>query len=194
MNRSEYHAMRQKYEPAPGQVQLAIVAESPPASGLYFYNPAGSIHEPLFKAVMEQLGYAPTSKQDGLLKMKGRGVILVDATYEPVDKLSGSKSEQSRKRDEIIARDYPLLREDLARLAPETVVLIKANVCKLLGPKLKADGFNVLNCGRPIPFPVHWHRTKFRGQFAEVVAMPAAASVRVDATSCLRASSLPPTD
>src|ERR1039458_10743531 len=37
--RSEYLSFRRKFEPA--TVKLVIVAESPPASGKYFYNPKG---------------------------------------------------------------------------------------------------------------------------------------------------------
>lgn len=38
-DRDYYFSFRKKYEPE--QLKLAIVAESPPASGLYFYDPLG---------------------------------------------------------------------------------------------------------------------------------------------------------
>jgi len=40
MKRNEYHTLRRKFDPNP--VELVIIAESPPASGKYFYNPEGS--------------------------------------------------------------------------------------------------------------------------------------------------------
>jgi hypothetical protein len=40
---------------------------------------------------MFQLGYSPTSKEDGLREFKRRGWILVDATYEPVNTLIGHR-------------------------------------------------------------------------------------------------------
>jgi hypothetical protein len=95
------------------------VAESPPASGLYFYDETGATTEPLFAALM---------------------------------------------------RDYPLLRDDLRTLAPEHVVLIKANVSAPLEPRLMADGFRALNAGRSIYFPSHGRQGDFQRQFAEVAA------------------------
>jgi hypothetical protein len=68
------------------------------------------------------------------------GWLLVDETYQPINK--------DAKRDAVIVRDYPLLRDDLAALLPDRavpLVLLKANVCRLLEPLLKRDGFNVIN-------------------------------------------------
>jgi hypothetical protein len=109
MLRNEYLALRRPYEPE--NIRLVIIAESPPASGLYFYK-AGRTGEPLFAAMMKQLGLSPTTKEDGLRKFQQRGWVLVDATYEPINEFIGSR------RDRIIDRDYPLLLDDLARLTP----------------------------------------------------------------------------
>ena len=75
---------------------------------------------------------------------------MVDATYEPVNALGGPN------RDKVIMRDYHLLRDDLAAILPDrsvAIVLIKANVCRLLERKLTEDGFKVLNNGRVVYFP-----------------------------------------
>jgi hypothetical protein len=48
-DRDYYFSFRKKYEPE--QLKLAIVAESPPASGLYFYDPLGKISEPALRDV-----------------------------------------------------------------------------------------------------------------------------------------------
>jgi hypothetical protein len=157
LDRQAYLSLRRPYEP--DVVKLAIIAESPPASGKYFYNPAGSKSEPLFAALMKQLPLAPTSKEMGLREFQQRGWILVDATYEPVNAFGRSK------RDEVIERDYPLLRADLSSLIPDKstpVVLIKTNICRLLEPKLKQDGFNVLNRGRVIYFPAAGQQNEFQ--------------------------------
>jgi hypothetical protein len=43
------------------------------------------------------------------------------------------------------------------------LILIKANVCQILEPKLAHDGFNVLNRGRVIYFPsTGWQKDFFR--------------------------------
>ena len=86
-SRSEYLDFRRRFEPA--IVTLVIVAESPPVSGLYFYNSDGRVSEPLFSALMKQLGVKPRTKPEGLTEFQKRGWALVDATYEPVNGLTG---------------------------------------------------------------------------------------------------------
>jgi hypothetical protein len=164
IDRNAYLSMRRQYEP--DVVRLAIVAESPPASGLYFYNPTGAASEALFWALMRQLPFSPASKESGLREFKRRGWVLIDATYEPVNELP------ERLKREVIARDYHLLRDDLARLSPERsvpLILIKENVCRLLEARLKEDGFNVLNAGSVIYFPSHGRQNDFHRQFAAVL-------------------------
>ncbi len=159
--RDTYISVRERYQPE--RTRLAIVAESPPASGRYFYDETGPTTQPLFAAVMQQLGLQPATKHEGLRALQQKGWVLVDATYQPVNALDTSS------RDAAIVRDYTLLRDDLRALAPERVVLIKANVCLLLESKLIADGFRVINAGRTIYFPSHGKQRDFRRQFAEIV-------------------------
>jgi len=164
MERTDYYSFRRRFEPK--VVQLVIVAESPPASGLYFYNPAGAVTEPLFAALMLQLGFHPTNKEGGLREFQRNGWVLVDATYEQVNKLSNAA------RDSVVVRDYPLLRDDLLGLLRDQsapLILLKANVCRLLEPKLKEDGFNVLNNGGPIYFPSHGRQPDFHRQFRAIL-------------------------
>ena len=141
-DRDHYLRLRRQYQPE--NIKLVIIAESPPASGKYFYDTTGSAKEPLFAAIMRQLDLSPSSKQAGLRELQERGWVLVDATYQPVDKLTKNASHD---RDEAIGRDYQLLLDDLASLMPDRfvpVVLIKANVCRILEPLLLKDGFRVL--------------------------------------------------
>jgi hypothetical protein len=146
-------------------IRLAIIAESPPASGRYFYDPAGVPSEPLFAAMMRQLGLSPRTKQDGLAEFHRSGWVLVDATCEPVNTLKASSREQ------IIIRDYPLLRIDLASLIPDRsapLILIKANICRMLEPRLAEDAFRVINRGRVVYFPSSGQQNKFYQQFAAI--------------------------
>jgi hypothetical protein len=164
--RSKYLALRSPYEP--DNIRLVIVAESPPAGGKYFYNPEGARSEPLFAAMMKQLGLSPTTKEDGLRKFQQCGWVLVDATYEPINKMKPGS-----KRDGMIDRAYPLLHDDLARLmTPDRLtplVLIKENVCRILKPKLIQDRFRVLNGGIVIPFPSHGHQPEFHEKFGLII-------------------------
>jgi hypothetical protein len=166
MQRNEYLALRRRFEPR--SVRLVIVAESPPASGKYFYNPDGKASEPLFSAVMKELGIQTTMKMDGLRKFQERGWVLVDATYDQVNKHGDDH------RNLVILRDYELLCDDLKRLLGThwrkvPLVLIKKNVCQLLEPMLKETGFNVLNKGGDIYFPGSGQQGKFHEQFPKIV-------------------------
>jgi hypothetical protein len=164
LDRSGYLSFRRKFEPS--TVKLAIVAESPPASGKYFYNPAGKITEPLFAALMGQIHFDPVTKESGLQAFQQKGWVLIDATYEPVNGLKG------KARDQVILRDYPLLRDDLTAILPDRstpIVLVKENICRLLEPKLKEDGLNVLNKGRLVYFPAFGRQEDFRRQFGAIV-------------------------
>jgi hypothetical protein len=162
-DRNEYHDLRRRY--APQNTKLVIVAESPPASGKYFYDPVGATSEPLFAALMQQLRFSVSSKEDGLREFQRRGWVLIDATYEPVDYAGSS-------RDSVIERDYPILRDELLKLSPDRSVplaLIKTNVCKILEPKLTQDGFKVLNQGKRVPFPSTGWQKVFHRQFGAVL-------------------------
>ena len=145
---------------------MIIIAESPPASGRYFYDVEGAVTEPLFSALMKQLRLSPTIKERGLRAFQQLGWLLVDATYEPVNILSEAN------RQKIILRDYSLLRQDLSDIVGKNstpLVLIKANICRLLGPRLVADGLTVINQGRHIYFPSHGRQPQFHMQFQEVL-------------------------
>lgn len=94
------------------------------------------------------------------------GWILVDATYEQVDKHSNSV------RNDVIDRGYKELCNDLEILAPNRsvpLILIKANVCRKLKPRLAGGGYTVLNGETVVPFPSHGWQTKFRERFGEIL-------------------------
>lgn len=163
--RDEYLRLRRAFEP--NEIRLVIVGESPPISGLYFYDPEGLVGEPLFSALMKRIGFIPSTKAEGLAELRQRGWLLVDATYQPVNLLS------PKERDAVIEADYPFLHEDLRSLLGEhrdtPVIVIKANVCRLLGPRLARDGFTVLNSGNAVYFPSHGNQGRFHQQFEALV-------------------------
>jgi hypothetical protein len=162
--RGHYLALRKKYEPK--TPRLVIVAESPPTSGRYFYDATGAPTEPLFSAFMQRLGVSGVTKEVGLDAFARRGWILVDATYQPINGMNEAA------RELVIARDYPLLRDDLAALLPDRsipIILIKVNVGRILEPKLVDDGFDVINRGSPVYFPSSGQQNKFKQQFASIM-------------------------
>ena len=155
------------------------MAESPPKNQTYLYNPAGRTNEWLFTALMKQLGQMPKTKEEGLGELQRRGWVLVDATSKQVDWFG----QQVNKRNAIIERDYPLLVAALEELSPDksaAIILVKANVCKLLDWRLSKYGFNVLNKGISVPFPSRGQQLRFQVQFA-LLLKTAGLSALVDA-------------
>ena len=165
---AEYLRFRERY--LPEQPKIIFVLESPPKSGKYFYNPDGLVSEPLFSAMMKDvMEINPLSKDEGLREFATRGYLLLDATYTPVNHPDLSP----RERDALILADFPLLVEELRKCGdPDTkLVLVKANVCRLLGSKLTDAGFTVLNHGKSIPFPSTGQQRKFRDAVRHVLGL-----------------------
>ncbi|MDP3763054.1 MAG: hypothetical protein Q8Q92_00090 [bacterium] len=162
MNKDYYITLREKY--VPQNIRTIFVLESPPTSGKFFYNPIGETTEPLFSAMMKCVIHikpnTKDTKADGLARFQKAGYLIVDATYTPVNGLS------RRQRNKIIERDYPDLLGDLNTLVSKKksktkIILVKANICRLLEPKLVADGFNIANAGAVVPFPAYGNQRKF---------------------------------
>jgi len=126
LSRAEYLRLRAPY--VPQHRKIIFVLESPPKSGLYFYNPDGRVSEPLFSAMMKDIiGIKPESKDQGLHEFASRGFLLIDAAYTPVNHDHLSFQERNKR----ILNDLPVLVEELrAYVGSGTgVVLVKANVC-----------------------------------------------------------------
>jgi hypothetical protein len=168
LTRAEYLSLRAPY--MPDERKLVFVLESPPKSGLYFYNPDGRVSEPLFSAIMKDvLEIKPAFKDAGLREFARRGCLLVDATYTPVnhDEIS------LRERNQRILRDLPVLVNELREYVGGTtrVVLVKANVCELLESALLSEGFPVVNRGVRIPFPSNGQQGRFREMVRGVLGL-----------------------
>jgi hypothetical protein len=107
----------------------------------------------------------PTTKKQGLQAFCDSGHILVDATYSPVNKRKG------KARTSTILADYKHLTTDLRSLCKSKeieIILIKANVCRLLESKLRSDSFNVKNGGVVVPFPSHGQQNNFLRQMESI--------------------------
>jgi hypothetical protein len=96
LTRAEYFRLRDRY--SPDHPRIIFVLESPPKSGLYFYNPEGSVSEPLFRAMMRDvLEITPRAKSEGLGEFAARGFLLVDASYTPVNHGDLSKRDRNKR-------------------------------------------------------------------------------------------------
>lgn len=162
IDKDHYINLRAEYYPE--DLRLVIIAESPPASGKYFYNTAGNVTEPLFRALMHDiLHISPRDKLEGLRAFRDAGMFLVDAVYQPVN-----EGYTEKQRNHIILDNYPQLKQDLIQIMRGNdvpILLIKVNVCRLLEPLLVQDDFRVLNQARRIPFPSSGNQ----GRFSEIV-------------------------
>jgi len=166
-DRNQYLQLRRAYQPA--LARLVIVAESPPASGLYFYDPDGRVSEPIFAAFMKLLSLSPLNKAEGLRALQDHSWVLADATYEPIDKKFRARD---KARDAVLVRDYSLLKDDIVELSQGNqvpVVLVKENVCRVLESLLTSDGFRILNRGRKVYLPMNGNQPQFHRVFGEIL-------------------------
>jgi len=164
--KSHYIKLRAKHQPP--EIKLIFVLESPPASGKYFYDPTGKTTEPLFAGLMKAISEQPATKEDGLRAFARKDFFLVDATYKPLNHIRNNK-----KRNEAILFDLPELILDLKttiRNQRVKIVLVKANICRMLEAPLKAIGMNVINEGAVIPFPSSGNQNKFHQAIQKVFA------------------------
>lgn len=165
MEKEYYLNLRNKY--LPEKLKLIFILESPPASGKYFYDETGKTSEPLFLALMKALdNYKPINKKDGLNYFKSKGYFLVDSTYKPVNRMKG------KERDNTILTDFSELIADLESLNPlktTPIILVKANVCKLLEIRLKSKGFIVLNKRNRVPFPSTGQQKRFQAAICNII-------------------------
>lgn len=164
MNKKYYLDLRNKY--LPKNIKIVFILESPPVSGKYFYNEEGSVKEPLFSAMMKLIGLPPGNKQEGLTYFANKGYFIVDATYEPVNKL------KNKERNDKILENFEYLVKVLIKLGdPKKIntILIKSNICRLLENKLLHLGYKVLNNGIIIPFPSTGQQKKFMTEALKVL-------------------------
>lgn len=163
LTETDYRNYREPFRPA--AIRAVVIAESPPASGLYFYRTDGKPTEPLFKAMMDEfLGRSYLSKDEGLTAFRDAGFLLLDATYTQVN--------QREDRDDVIRADYGKLKAEFDRIAvpKETpLILVKKNVCEILEPLLVGDGYHVANQGQVIYFPSTGQQGRYRDQVRPIL-------------------------
>lgn len=163
MNREYYIRLRNKYYPE--NLKQIFILESPPISGKFFYEESGKKTEPLFSEMMKLLKFSPENKPQGLEYFKNAGFFLVDATYKPVNDLKG------KKRDATILQDFNRLVNDLNQICAGKnipVILVKANICRLLEEPLRRKGFSIQNNGLIIPFPSTGQQKRFHTEMNKI--------------------------
>ena len=167
---SEYILVRNKFKPYE-RVKFLLIAESPPASGGYFYFDRTTGRDSLFRETMKALRLFPEDKRmpkgfdkRPLLKeFQSQGFFVVDASYEPVNKL------KPRERKLVIIKEIPRLIADTRKLDPEGIVIVKSTIFASVKEALDKAGLGkkILN-ERALPFPSHGNQKIYRQMLREL--------------------------
>ncbi len=166
-----YRAAREAYKPE--RVRVLLIAESPPASGGYFYFEKTMGKDHLFRETMKAVGLWPEDRRmpkgvdkRGLLTgFQAKGLFLIDTSLVPVDKLPRGE------RRRAIVRDASRLVDDVRRLDPEGIVIVKASIYGPVRDALELSGFGerVLNL-EALPFPSHGNQRTYRDKLRSLIA------------------------
>lgn len=145
-----------RYRPA--RVQTLLVAEAPPSAlDRYFYFEHVSVHDSLFRNVVEVvIGEKPSrDKADYLDELRERGWFLVHLSEDPF-------------RDRAV---LPALVPDLVarceELRPERIVVVGAPLYDLVHRPLRHAGLPVVDAR--MPFPGSGQQRRFQEVFRAVV-------------------------
>ncbi len=149
-----YRDAREAYKPE--RVRLLLIAESPPASGGYFYFEKTVGKDHLFRETMKALGLWPEAKtlakgldkRPLLRQFQAQGFFLIDTCELPVDKFD------DRERREATVRGASRVVSDVKQLNPQKIIIVKATVFEPVKSELERAGFGdrILN-QEPLPFP-----------------------------------------
>lgn len=135
----------------PEVVELLLIAEAPPSSlDRYFYFEDVRDQDSLFRHVVRAvLAIEPSraEKASELRRLADRGVFLIDLKPEP------------KESGDVIERYVPDLVARAAALTPRKIITIKANVCDLTQPALRAGGLDVVD--QRVPFPGNGQQRRF---------------------------------
>lgn len=168
---SRYFSARDKYKP--DKIGILLIAESPPASGGYFYFETATGRGGLFVETMKALQMIPEDKglrrgsdKKPLLKaFKDGGFFVIDVSYEPVNDKKGAE------RKLAIKKELPRLVSDVKKLDPSGIVIVKCSLYKPVREALEEAGFGgrILN-KEALPFPSHGHQKTYRKTLESLVA------------------------
>lgn len=169
----KYVLARDDFRPI-NRIRFLLIAESPPASGGYFYFDKATGRDGLFRETMKALGLFPEDskmqkgfdKKPLLKEFQRLGFFVVDASYTPVNGFPNPK------RRRTIIGDIPRLVDETRKLNPEKILIVKASIFAVVKSALREAGFGgkILN-ERALPFPSHGHQKTYR-QMLRDLTMP----------------------
>lgn len=154
--------LRETYKPT--KIRVLFVAESPPESNevepRFFYNPHQERYDNMFRsmmrAVFENYEYQPGKKDDWLQRFRKCGYYLIDATDEPINRLT------EMERVPHLKRGLSAKLAEINRLVEKgtPIILIKKSIFDLFNEPLRGAGHNVVH-DQFLPFPSFGNQTRF---------------------------------
>ena len=161
--KNRYARARNKYKPT--EVNVLLVAESPPSSGGYFYAEWAIGKDHLFRETMKALRLWPIDrpmrkgcdKRPMLEHFRSLGFFLIDTCELPVDKMPPGQRRLST------AQGAMTLPNRVKRLGPAGILIVKKTVFSPVRQALSIAGFEdrILN-KKSLPFPSHGNQRRFR--------------------------------
>ena len=168
--KNRYSRARNKYKPT--EVNVLLVAESPPSSGGYFYAEKAIGKDHLFRETMKALELWPVDrplrkgcdKRPMLEQFRSLGFFLIDTCEVPVDKMPPGQRRLSTAQGALT------LPNRVKRLDPAGILIVKKTVFSPVSRALSIAGFDnrILN-KNSLPFPSHGNQRKFRRMLRRLV-------------------------
>jgi hypothetical protein len=169
--KNRYARARNKYKPT--EINVLLVAESPPSSGGYFYAEKAIGKDHLFRETMKALELWPVDrplrkgcdKRPILEQFRSLGFFLIDTCEVPVDKMPPGQRRLSTAQGALT------LPNRVKRLDPAGILIVKKTVFSPVSLALSIAGFDnrILN-KNSLPFPSHGNQRKFRRMLRRLVS------------------------
>lgn len=162
-----YKSYANKFKPK--VIKYLFIGESPPKTQegqklRYFYNyenekDTNTLLSNISCIFLEKKFFKVDNKEEFLKELQKKGVFLLDATYEPINKKSKGE------RIEKIKKGYLLLKMNIfsLKLNPKLkIFLIHNNVIEAIGNLIRRDfvDFQIFDVG----FPTHYNDERFKSR------------------------------
>lgn len=144
----------------PSSVRILLVAESPPASGKFFYVDSAMTSYTM-KAFEKALGLEFNSTAHFLEYFRDCGCYLDDLTETPVNDIQGIKREQHLKVG------IPSLAERIKQMQPSVVVTVLKKIEKHVIEAINKSG--VVTETHTLPFAGNGHQKKYIEELAKIL-------------------------
>ena len=157
----------------PEKTKILFIAESPPISAdEHFYSPNAKEQDWLWVSLMRAIysdrfgddDVERDRKNEWLLRFMIDGYQVINAFPRPF------KKEPSESRIKLIQERVDVLVEEIWKISPDSIVLVKYTVYDALFSDLTGFEMPVVNCRLPYPVPDYGKQEEFLEKFSSLVA------------------------